>query len=160
MVVQKTTLVLHFSYRSVSGVFFLVDFSPYFLMCWCTIFVFINFYRCFFINPSVRPVQVLSKPSLISLKRLVVVRMKSAAWKYCASYGFVVWSITLFNTFFYCCVSRLTSHIPDCLLLVPFIVCFPFFLTEVSCWSSEMVNPSSHKTPNDISGDVIIFGQM
>ena len=34
------------------------------------------------------------------------------------------------------------------------------FWTVISCWYSVMVHPSSHKTPNNIRGAVIIFGKM
>ena len=64
----------------------------------------------------------------------------------------------LFTTTSDCCISRGTYHIPVCLFLVPsiFIV---HFGTKISSLSSVMVHPSSHKTPNDISGDVLIFGK-
>ena len=65
----------------------------------------------------------------------------------------------LFVTASDCCVSRGTSHIPVLLFLVPLIISCPFFLTGGSCLSSVMVHPSSHKTPNGISGDVFIFGK-
>ena len=69
--------------------------------------------------------QVFSKPGLISLKKLATVGLKSAAWRYCASYWLVVWYIMLFSTNSDCCVDRGTSHISVCLIIVPFIF-FPF----------------------------------
>ena len=53
-----------------------------------------------------------------------------------------------------------TSQIPDFLFLVPLIISCPFFWTDISCLSVVMVHISSHKTPNVISGDVFIFGEI
>ena len=36
----------------------------------------------------------------------------------------------------------------------------PLLWNEISCLSSVMVHPSSHKNPNAINGAVLIFGKM
>ena len=136
---HKTTPVLHLSSRSVYGGFFLVDCIPFLLICRCPIVVYIGFSVCLFINPSVGPVRVLSKPRLIVFVRLVVVGLKSAACKYCASSGLVVWDRILFTTVFGCCVSRGTSHIPVfCCsrLYLLFVVGFysPSFIIGIVWW--------------------------
>ena len=95
----------------------------------------IGFSRRFFINPSVRTSHFLRKPIFIALSGLVVVGLKTGAWKYCESSDLVVWSRILFTTIFDCCVSRETSHVTVCLFLVPFIICCTFLWTDVSCWS-------------------------
>ena len=102
--------------------------------------------------------QVFRKPFFISLRRLAAVGMKSVVLRYCASSGLVALARILFATTSDCCVSRVTSHITVFLFLAPFIICCPFFWTDISCLSSVMVHPSSHKTPNNISGAVFIFG--
>ena len=73
---QKTALVLHLSSMSISGGFSMDGCIPCCLMCRYTIVVFIDFSRCFFVNSSVRPGQVFSKPSLIALIRVVVLKIK------------------------------------------------------------------------------------
>ena len=78
-VVQKNPLVLHLSSGYVSGFLSLVDLITCIVICMCSIVVFINFSRCCFINPPVRPGQVLRKLSSIDLGRLVVVGLKSAS---------------------------------------------------------------------------------
>ena len=98
--VHKTTLVLHLSSRYVSGGLFLVYYSPCLIMCRFPIVVFIYFSILFFVNPSLRPGQVLSKPIFIYLRMLVVVELKSVTCKYCAGSSLVVWSIMLFTTIF------------------------------------------------------------
>ena len=90
MVVQKTKFVLHFYSMSVSGAFSMVDYITFLLMCRCPIVLLIYFSRCFFIKTSTKPLLVLSKPSFIYLRRLVVVGLKSAEWRYCVSSGLVV----------------------------------------------------------------------
>ena len=132
-VVKINTFVLFLSSRSISGGFSLVEYIPCLLMCMCTIVVLIYFYISFLMSPSVRPGQVLSKPCLIALMRLSVFGMNSAAWRYCASSGLVVWSIILFVAISDCCVSRGTYHIPVCLLPVTFIICCPFFSDISAC---------------------------
>ena len=127
MVVQKTNLVLHLSSRSVSGCLFMVYCSPFRIMCRCTIVMFIDFYICFLINPSMRRGRFLRKPRLIELMRLVVVGIKIVAWKYCASSGLVVLAIILYTTIFYYCVSREASHIPFSFSLVHFYIFCTFF---------------------------------
>ena len=77
--VQKTTLVIQFSSRYVSGVLFLVYCSPCRFIFSFTVDVFVYFSRCFLINTSMRPVRVLRKPFLIGLKRLVSVGLNSVA---------------------------------------------------------------------------------
>ena len=152
--------MLVLSYRTISGGFYLVDFSPCLPMWRYTIVVLIEFYRCFFMSFYVRPVQVLRKPCFIALRRLDFVGLKSSAWRYCASSNFVVWDRMLFATMSYCCFSGGPSQIPVCLFLVPFMIRFPFLGAGISCLSSVMVHPSSHKTPNEISGFIFIFGIM
>ena len=138
----------------------MVDSNPCLLMCTCPIVVFLDFSRCFLISFSVRPGQVLRKPCLISLRILALVGSKSAACKYCDSSGFEVCARTLFTSFSYCFGPRGTSHIPVFLFLVPLNISSPFFWIDISCLSSVMVHPSSHKTTKDINGDVCIFWEM
>ena len=122
---HKNTLVLHYSSRSVSIFFFLVDFSSCRLMCRCPIVVFIDFCRCFLVNPSVRPVHVLRKPRVIALRRLVVVGLNSAAWKYMLHlwFGFLGQNI-IYHKFF-----LIQGNFPHSffLFLVPFNICCLFF---------------------------------
>ena len=56
----------------------------------------------------------------------------------------------------------LQGNFPHYYLFVPgeFKICCPCFGTEIYCWYSVMVHPSIHKTPNYISGDVLIFGKF
>ena len=140
MVEQKSTFVLQFPYRSVSGVVFMVDFIPCRFMFRCPIVVPVYSSRCLLINTSVRPVHVLSKKLLIAFSRLVVVEINSAAWKYFVSYGLVVWARILFTTGFYCFVIRGNSQIPVCLFLVNFNVCCPLFWTVIYFWSSFILH--------------------
>ena len=81
------------------------------------------------------------------------------ACKYWDSSGFEVCARMLFATFHYCCGPRVASHIPVFLFLVPLIIPFLFFWMDIACLSIVMVHPSSHKNPNDINGDVFIFGK-
>ena len=148
----------HVYSRSLSGGFSLVGLITCLLICRCPIVVLIVFFIWLFINPSVSPGQVLMKPSSIDLSRLVVVGLKSSAWRYCTSYGVFVWDVMLFAAISDCFISRGTSCIPVNWLLVPFNIFCPFFWTYIYCLSSMVVHPSSHKTHNDISGDVLIFG--
>ena len=138
----------------------MVDYNPFLIMCRCLIVVLLDFSRCLLISFSVRPGQVFRKPCFIDLRRIAVVDMKSAAWRYCASYALYVWVIMLFLTGSDCYVSRGNSHIPDILFIVPLIISCPFSWTYISCLYSVMVYPSSHKNPNDISGAVFIFEKM
>ena len=83
---------------------------------------------------SVSPGQVVRKPCFIELRRIDLIGMKSVACRYCASSGLVVWSRMLFTIIYECCVSRVTSHITVCLLLVPFIIVVRFLkLTFIAC---------------------------
>ena len=75
-VVQYTTFVLILSSRSVSRCVSLVDCHNFLPMCRCTIFVLLDFPRCFLIIFLLG--QVFRKPCFIALKRLAVVGMKSA----------------------------------------------------------------------------------
>ena len=109
---------------------------------------------------SVRPGHFFRKLCLVDLKRLPVVGIKSATCKYCAGSGFDLCARILFVTASYFCVSRGTSHITVFLFLVLLIIYCPFLWNGVSCLSSVMIHPSSHKTSNDINGDVIIFGKI
>ena len=142
------------SSRSVSGYFSLVDYKPCILMCRCPIVVSIDLSRCFLMNVSVRTDKVFRKPFMIFLRRPVVVGLKSAACKYWSSYGFEVYARMLFTTFSDCCVPRGTSHITVFLFLVPLIISSPLSWIEIYCLYRMMVNPSSHKIPNDINGAV------
>ena len=134
-------MVLHLSYSSVCGVFFLAYLINFCIKNMCHIFMFISFYICFLINPSARPIHVLIKPILIDLGSIVVVGLNSAAWKYCDNYSLVVWSRILFSTVFDCCVTRGASHIPVCLFLVSFHIFCPLFWTVSPCWYSIMMHP-------------------
>ena len=127
IVVQNTTFVLIFSSNYVSGGYYLVDLSPYLLMCMCPIVVFLGFPRWFVMSFSIRPGQVFRKHFLIALRRIDVVGRNSAACKYCDGYGLDVCARMLFTTVSGCCVPRSTSHIPVFLFLVPLIIYFPFF---------------------------------
>ena len=109
---------------------------------------------------SVRPVHVSRELSLVALRRLSVVGMKSAACKYWASSGFEFCSRMLFTTFSDYCGPRGTSHIPVFLFLFPLVIYSPLFWMDIYFLSSVIVHPSSHKTPNNINGAVCIFGEM
>ena len=78
---------------------------PCLLMCRCPIVVFIDFSILLCINPSMRPDYILRKPSLISLRRLIVVRLKLWHRNIVIVLFLVVWYIMLFNTIFDYCVS-------------------------------------------------------
>ena len=133
--------ILILSSRSVSGVFPLVDFSPCNLMCRCPVFVFLYFSIRLLIGFSVRPDHVFSKPCLVALRRLAVVGLNSSACKYFTGSGFYVFDIILFVATSDCWVSMGTSQIPFFLLLVPLIISFTFFWTNVSYLSSVMEHP-------------------
>ena len=159
-ILQNTTFVLILSSSYVSGVVSLVYFIPCHLMCRCPIVVFLDLLRCFFMVFYVRPVHVFRKPCLINLRRLAIVGLKSDACKYWDSSGFEVYARMLCTTFSEFYVPRSTSHIPVLLFMVPFIISSPLLWIEISCLYSVMLHPSSNKTPNDINGDVWIFGKM
>ena len=108
----------------------------------------------------VRPGHVFRKTCLIALGILAAVGLKRAACKYWDSSSFEVCSRMLCTTFPDCCVPRGTYHIPVFLFLVPLIISSPLFWMYIYCFSSVMVHPSSHKTPNDINGAVYILGKM
>ena len=118
------------------------------------------FLRCFLMKFYFRPDKVFRKPCLISLMRLSVVGLRSSACMYYASSGLFVWDRILFSTVSNLCVSRGTSYITVFLFLMPFIISCPFLWTDIYCFSSVMVHPPSHRTPNDISGTVFIFGKI
>ena len=84
------------------------------------------FSRFSLIQFSMRPVQVFRKPCLIALRRLYVLRLKSAAWRYFASSVFF-WDRMLLATASGCCVSRAIHHVNVCLFLVHFFTYCPFF---------------------------------
>ena len=126
----------------------------------CLIVVFLDFSRCFLIRISVRPGQVFRKPFLIALNRIAAVGLKSAAYKYLASSVFEVCARIGFTTFSDCCDPRGTSKIPALLFLAPLIISSLLFWMEIVCLSRVMVNPSLHKTPNDINRAVYIFGKI
>ena len=106
---------------------------------------------------SVRPIYVFRKPCFIALLKLAVVGLKIDACRYWDSYGLDVCTRIVFVTASGFCVSRGTSHILVFLFLVPLIISWPLFCTDIYCLSSVMVHPSSHNIPNDISGAVFIF---
>ena len=120
---HNTTFGFILSSKSVSGGLSLVDFSPCLLMCRCTIVVFLDFSRYFFMSFSVRPGHIFRKPCLIYLRRIAEVQMKSDACKYCASSGFEVCARILCTKFSDCYVPRGNSHISVFLFLVPLIIC-------------------------------------
>ena len=105
------------------------------------------------------PGHVFRKPCLIASRRLAVFGLNSDACKYYASSGLDICAIILFITVSDYFVPRGTSRIPVFLFLVPLIIYFPFFWTDISCLSIVMVHISLHKTPNDINGAVFIFGK-
>ena len=107
---------------------------------------------------SLRHGQIFRKPCLVALMRLSVFGPKSAARVYYACSSLVVRDRMSFATISDYCVSRETSHIPVHLFLLPFIIFYRIFGTDVSCLSSVMLHPSSHKTLNDISGVVFLLG--
>ena len=107
---------------------------------------------------SERPGHVFRKHFLIALRRLAVVGRKSATFKYWDSSGLKC-SRLFFTTFSDCFVPSGTYHIPVFLFLVTLIISSPFFGIDICCFSSVMVYPSSHNTPNDTNVDVYIFGQ-
>ena len=112
------------------------------------------------ISFSLRPDNVFRKPCLIYLRRLAIVGLKGAAYKYCNSSGLDIFTRMLFTTVSDYCVPRGTYHILAFLFMVPLIICFSLFWIGISCLSSVMVHPSSHKTHNNINGAACIFGKM
>ena len=108
-VVQNAAFFFFYS-KSVSGDFSLVDCSPCILMFRCTIVVFLNFSKCFFMSFSVRPVHFFRKPCLIALRRLAVVGLKSAACKYWASSGLEVCAIIFYHIFLLFCPQGNLPH--------------------------------------------------
>ena len=115
-VVHKTILIFHLSSMSISGGFYMVDCSPCLIMRRCRIVMLVYLSLCFFITPYMMHGQFLSKPSLIAFGRLVVVRMKSFPWIYCASSGLVVFTRMLFSTISNFCLQ---GNLPHLCLLVP-----------------------------------------
>ena len=122
IVLQNTTFVLIFSYKSLSAGFSLVDCIPYLLMCRLPIVVFIGFSRIFLMSFSVNNGQVFRKYFLISSSMLAFFWMNLLFQFLFSCLGQNVISTT--SDF---CVSKVTSHIPFCLFLVPFIFSCPFF---------------------------------
>ena len=125
--------------------------SHFILVCRCNIFVLLYFSRCLLVIFSVRPGQVFREPCLVALRSLDAVGMKISELSYCASYGLVVYSRMLFVTASY----FFQDNFPHSSL----IVSCPFLWNKISCLYSVLVHPSSHKTPNDISGAVFIGGK-
>ena len=122
---QNTKFVLLLSYRSVSGGFSLVDYSPCPLICRCKIVMFLDFSGCFLISFSLRPGQVFWKPCLIALRRRAVVGMKSAALTYCDIYGFkFLGHNVISHSFLLLCFQ---GHLPHSSFLVPGF--FDYFLS-------------------------------
>ena len=134
--------------------------NPCLLMCSCPNVVFLDFSRCFLVDFLVRTGHIFRNPCLVSLVRLSVVELKSAAFKYWDSSVFEVCARILFIIFYDCCGPRGTSHIPVFWFRVPFIISSPFFWMDISCLSSVMVHPSSHITPNYINGAVCILRKI
>ena len=153
-------MVLQLSSRSVSVVVFLVYWIPFYFMWRCPIILFVYFSILLLFNTSVRPIHILRKTFLIDTRRSVFVGINSPALNYCVNCGLVLWARMLFTTGFDCFVIRWTSHFPVCLFLVPFKICFPLFWTVISCWSGVVVHTSSHRTPNNMSGVVLILVEM
>ena len=126
----------------------------------CPIVVLLAFSVCLLISFLVRPCHVFSKPCLMTLARISVVGINSAACKYCASSGSDFCDIMLFIRADGCLVSMGTSHIPVFLFLVSFIIYCPLLWTAISCLYIVMVHPSSHKNPNKINWAVFIIEKM
>ena len=78
-VTQSTRSVLLFYSRSVSVVFYIVDFTPFLFMCRWSIVILIDLSRCFLIKPSVRPGHVLRNLCCMALRILIFVGINSAA---------------------------------------------------------------------------------
>ena len=97
-VVKNTIFVLLLVSRAISGGFSLVGCSSFFYNVQVFHFSVPHFSICLLISFSVRPGHVPRKPCLINLMRLAVVGMNSAAYIYCASSGFDVYTIILFIT--------------------------------------------------------------
>ena len=158
-VVKNTTFVLLFSSRSISGGFSLIYCIPCLLMYRYPIFLSLDFSICLLISFSVRPGHIFKKSYFISLGRFYVVGLKSVACRYCDSSRLYGCTRMLFVASSYSCVFRGNYHIPYLLFLVYLFIYCCLFWNDISCLSSVMVNPSSHKTPNYISGDVLIIGK-
>ena len=155
-VVQNATFFWIFSSKSVSGGFYWLILALVF-SCAGVPLLYSLIFKVIIYEFSVRPRHVLRETCLISLRRISVVWIKSAAYKYWDSSGLKICARILFTTFSECFVSRDTSHIPVFLFLVPLIISFPLFWIEIYCLYNVMVHPSSHKTPNDINGTFYIF---
>ena len=151
MVSQNTTFFFNLSYRYLSVVVLMFDFSTYHFLCRCTIVLSANFSICFFINPSIRSVHFLRKPFFVSLSSIFAVGINGAVWKCCVNSGLVVRDRILFTAGFDCCVIRVTSHIPFCLFPVTFNICYPLFWAVIYFWYSVIVYPSLHMIPNNMS---------
>ena len=128
-------------------------------MCRFPIAMFPFFSICLLISFLV-PRHVFRKPCLMDFIRLAVVGLNSAACKYCAGSGFYVCARMLFIIATGCWFYRGASHIPFFLFLVPLIIFCPFYWTDIYCFSSLMVHPSSHNTSNKINVGVFIFGKI
>ena len=120
--------------------FSLFDFSPCILVCRCPIIVFLDFSRCFLMIFSMRPGHVFRKPCLVALRKLAVVGLNSAACKYWDSSSLDICAIMLFTTVCDCWVPKGIFYIPVVLFLVPLIIYFPFFYTDISYLSSVMLH--------------------
>ena len=85
---------------------------------------------------------------------------KSVAWRYFASSGFrCLWQNAIRHSFWLLFFQGQFPH-SSSLFSGPFKYFLHIFFTGIYFLSSVMVHPSSHKTPNYISGDVFTFGQM
>ena len=120
----------------------MADYSTCLLICRFLIFIFIDILICLLVSFYVITGQVFREPFFIAMRRLVFFGVKSDAYKYCDCSGLYVWSIMLFLTDFYCCVSRVTSHITVFLFMVPLIISCPFFWIDISCLYSVVVHSS------------------
>ena len=88
-VVQNTTFVFILSSRSLWGGFPLFGCIPYLLMCRCPIFVFLDVSGFILVSFSLSPDHVFRRPCLMALRRLSVVVLNSATFKYCTSPSFM-----------------------------------------------------------------------
>ena len=157
---KNTTFVLLFSSSSVSGGFSMVDCRPFLLVYRRPIVVLIYFLICLLMGFSVRPGQVFRKTCLISLRRLSDVGAEKFRMEILLQFWFSCLGQNVICHNFW--LLYIHGNFPHYSLLVSgyFYYFLSIFWTDISCFYSVMVHPSSHKTPNDINGSVLIFGLM
>ena len=164
MVTQNTRLVLLLSLRSVSISFFLMDYTPCLFMWRCPIVVLMELSGCFMMNLSYRPGYDFRKLCLMAFISLVLVRINIAAWYYLASSCLVAWASTFCSAAMFsslCGVFYMgNSHMLLWWFLYPIRSFCPFFWNLIVCFSSVLVQLSSHRTPNDVSGGVFFVVKM